>query len=121
MAGNYHKNFPKKIAFSTEQNYTKNLLGNSTYNQEMQFTKKIILFLTIYLFTITAHTAPPIKYKTNFLTTYQTELNEIENYLQNIKYLSANFLQKSPDGNVVEGKFYLARPGKMRIEYNGTS
>jgi len=44
-------------------------------------------------------------------------LKKIETYLNNIKYLSSNFIQESPDGSVVEGLFYLSRPGKMRVEY----
>ena len=47
----------------------------------------------------------------------KTYLKKIENYLNNIKYLSANFIQESPDGSLVEGLFYLSRPGKMRVEY----
>jgi outer membrane lipoprotein-sorting protein len=48
---------------------------------------------------------------------YKSELDQIENYLNNIKNLSANFIQKSSEGAVFQGKFYLSRPGKMRIEY----
>lgn len=47
---------------------------------------------------------------------YKKDLQKIENYLNNIKNLSANFVQKSESG-YVKGKFYLARPGKMRVEY----
>jgi outer membrane lipoprotein-sorting protein len=52
---------------------------------------------------------------------HSADLAEIESYLNNIRNLSANFIQES-DGNLVEGKFYLARnpesAGKMRIEYS---
>jgi outer membrane lipoprotein-sorting protein len=47
---------------------------------------------------------------------YSEDLKEIENYLNSITNLSANFVQEV-NGEVVEGKFYLSRPGKMRIEY----
>jgi len=49
---------------------------------------------------------------------YSTELNEIESYLNNIKTLTAKFVQQTSEGSVIEGKFYLSRPGKMRIEYS---
>jgi outer membrane lipoprotein-sorting protein len=52
----------------------------------------------------------------NILEKYSPELSEIEIYLNNIKNLSARFIQET-DGSKVEGKFYLSRPGKMRIEY----
>lgn len=44
------------------------------------------------------------------------DLQQIETYLNGIKNLSAKFIQES-SGSVVEGKFFLSRPGKMRIEY----
>lgn len=48
---------------------------------------------------------------------YGADLAQIELYLNNIKNLSAKFIQETSGGNVAEGKFYLSRPGKMRIEY----
>jgi outer membrane lipoprotein-sorting protein len=48
---------------------------------------------------------------------YSTELNEIESYLNNIKTLTAKFIQQTSEGSVIDGKFYLSRPGKMRVEY----
>ena len=52
------------------------------------------------------------------LAASKNDLARIENYLQNIKYLSAKFTQESSDGSIATGKFYLSRPGKMRIEYD---
>ncbi len=52
---------------------------------------------------------------------YKDDINKIENYFNNIKYLSSIFLQESSDGSVTYGKFYLSRPGKMRIEYQEPS
>lgn len=58
--------------------------------------------------------------KTDFLNQYKIELNQIENFLNNIENLSSDFIQNS-NGNEVAGKFYLSRnnqsSGKMRIEY----
>ncbi len=48
---------------------------------------------------------------------HRVELEQIENYLNSIKNLSAKFTQETSDGNFVEGKFFLSRPGKMRVEY----
>jgi outer membrane lipoprotein-sorting protein len=48
---------------------------------------------------------------------YESDLSQIELYLNNIKNLSAKFVQETSDGNIAEGKFFLSRPGKMRIEY----
>lgn len=54
----------------------------------------------------------------NFLKLYPKELSQVESYLNNITNLSSQFIQESSDGNLVEGNFFLLRPGKMRIEYN---
>jgi len=48
---------------------------------------------------------------------YKSDLTLIESYLNNIQNLSAKFIQETSDGQVSEGKFFLSRPGKMRIEY----
>lgn len=54
------------------------------------------------------------------LNAFKEDLLKVENYLNNIKNLSADFTQEI-DKNKAEGKFYLSRDqkssGKMRIEY----
>lgn len=59
--------------------------------------------------------------KTNFLEVYADDLKQIELYLNGIKNLSSKFAQESSDGSAVEGKFFLSRPGKMRIDYGAQS
>lgn len=54
--------------------------------------------------------------KTDFLKEYSKELSQVETYLNNISNLSAKFVQETSK-NTLEGKFFLSRPGKMRIEY----
>jgi hypothetical protein len=56
--------------------------------------------------------------KQDLAESYKSDLQQVENYLNNIKNLSAKFVQESAEGNLVEGKFLLSRPGKMRIEYS---
>ena len=56
--------------------------------------------------------------KQDLAENYKSDLQQVENYLNNIKNLSAKFIQESAEGNLVEGKFLLSRPGKMRIEYS---
>jgi outer membrane lipoprotein-sorting protein len=57
------------------------------------------------------------KKQQNFSKEYRFELQQIESYLNNIKNLSAEFIQESSGGNLLKGRFFLSRPGKMRIEY----
>jgi outer membrane lipoprotein-sorting protein len=51
---------------------------------------------------------------------YQSDLSQIEKYLNNITHFSADFIQEL-DNEKIKGKFFLSRnnkkSGKMRIEY----
>lgn len=49
------------------------------------------------------------------------DLTRIENYLNGLTTVSARILQAGPDGSVAEGDFYLARPGRLRIQYDPPS
>ena len=48
----------------------------------------------------------------------QADVGRAEQYLNAITTLQAKFLQIGPRGEIAEGVFYLARPGKLRFEYN---
>jgi outer membrane lipoprotein-sorting protein len=50
--------------------------------------------------------------------TDKKEIARVEAYLGAIQTVSAKFSQVSPDGGVSNGKFYLQRPGKLRMEYD---
>lgn len=47
----------------------------------------------------------------------QADLRKIENYLNNLKTLKADFVQMSSNGATAEGKVYIAKPSKIRMEY----
>lgn len=47
-----------------------------------------------------------------------TDINQIENYLNTIKTLQASFVQTASNGNTAEGKIYIAKPNKIRMEYD---
>jgi len=57
----------------------------------------------------------------SFNSKEKSEINRIEVYLNGIKYLRADFLQVSSNGNMATGKLYMARPGKIRFEYDPPS
>jgi outer membrane lipoprotein-sorting protein len=48
----------------------------------------------------------------------RADIARIENYLNDIRTLSARFMQVSDSGGTAEGKLYLSRPGKLRLEYD---
>jgi outer membrane lipoprotein-sorting protein len=44
-------------------------------------------------------------------------LERIERYLNGVRTFQARFIQVSDNGGIAEGRIYMQRPGKMRIEY----
>ncbi|MBM3514513.1 MAG: outer membrane lipoprotein carrier protein LolA, partial [Alphaproteobacteria bacterium] len=50
--------------------------------------------------------------------TEKAAVTRAEGYLNQLGNLEARFLQVNPDGGVVEGDLFVARPGKMRIQYD---
>ena len=46
------------------------------------------------------------------------DIKKVENYLNNIKTMEARFVQTASNGNTSEGKIYIAKPNKIRMEYN---
>ncbi|MFT5703928.1 MAG: outer membrane lipoprotein-sorting protein [Rickettsiales bacterium] len=47
----------------------------------------------------------------------KSDLTQIEKYLNGIKFLKSDFIQRTSNGALSKGKFFLSRPGKMRVEY----
>ena len=45
------------------------------------------------------------------------DIKQIENYLNNMQSLQADFMQTASNGNTSEGKLYIAKPNKIRMEY----
>lgn len=46
------------------------------------------------------------------------DLGRIEDYFNAITTLQARFLQLSPNGRTAEGNLFIARPGRLRFEYD---
>ena len=73
--------------------------------------------LAIFLFCISLNQSLAQTHQ-DFLNRNKSDLTQIENYLNNIKFLNASFIQESSTGEISKGKFLLSRPGKMRVEYD---
>lgn len=46
------------------------------------------------------------------------EITQAESYFATLKTAKARFVQTAPDGTQSRGNFYLARPGRLRFEYD---
>jgi outer membrane lipoprotein-sorting protein len=47
----------------------------------------------------------------------RADLTRIESYLNSFQTVEAQFVQRSSNGETAQGDLYLARPGRLRIEY----
>jgi outer membrane lipoprotein-sorting protein len=55
------------------------------------------------------------------LASNSKSVDKVENYLNSIKTLRANFIQIASNGEKVEGRIYIEKPNKIRMEYNSPS
>lgn len=46
---------------------------------------------------------------------------KIANHFASVKTMMGEFVQLSPDGNQIAGKFFISRPGKLRFNYENPS
>ena len=46
------------------------------------------------------------------------DLKKIEDYLNSVKTMEARFVQNASNGNVSEGKLWIEKPNKIRMEYD---
>lgn len=51
----------------------------------------------------------------------EEDVKKVEDYLNSIKTLSADFVQIASNGEKVEGHLYVEKPNKIRMEYNAPS
>ncbi len=79
--------------------------------------KYLILILNIVVFGL-FNSSFAKENNINYYKKYQNEINIVEQYLNNVKNISAKFSQISSSGAISKGNFYLSRPGKLRIDYD---
>ncbi|MBO5285214.1 MAG: outer-membrane lipoprotein carrier protein LolA [Alphaproteobacteria bacterium] len=73
--------------------------------------KQIAKILAVFLlFSTSAHAAAT-----------KEDIQKVENYLNSIQTLSADFVQIASNGEKVEGRLYIKKPNKIRMEYNAPS
>ena len=83
-------------------------------NSLLQLTRRAFLGVAFAVVAaLPAAAAEPLKLSPE----QQTAVNAISDYLNSFKTLQGEFTQISPKGNMSQGVFYIAKPGKMRFEY----
>ena len=53
--------------------------------------------------------------------THAGDIAQVEDYLNDLSTLKADFVQINPDGGTVTGELYYQRPDKMRLDYDPPS
>ncbi len=51
----------------------------------------------------------------------QEDVKKVESYLNSIKTMRADFVQIASNGEKIEGRLYIEKPNKIRMEYNKPS
>jgi outer membrane lipoprotein-sorting protein len=61
------------------------------------------------------------RYPGTFNEAETAELDKLSTYLNGIHTLKSNFVQLGPQGELAQGEFDLAKPGRLRFSYNPPS
>lgn len=67
-----------------------------------------------FLFTLIL---PAAAQTTNSFST-MPEVKQVEDYLNTLTTLKARFVQTAPNGNQLQGDFWMKRPGRLRFQYD---
>jgi outer membrane lipoprotein-sorting protein len=80
--------------------------------------RKLFLFLLLCLVTVAANAATPTAKPAKLSPADKADVERIEKYLNELKSVSANFLQVNDGGEFRHGTIAIQRPGKMRVNYD---
>lgn len=80
----------------------------------------LALFLCLFA-VLPAHAEAPVVYPAHLSARGRADIRRIETYLNNLKSISADFMQIDDEGNITRGTVAIQRPGKMRVTYNPPS
>ncbi|HKD47305.1 MAG TPA: outer-membrane lipoprotein carrier protein LolA [Rhizomicrobium sp.] len=81
--------------------------------------RSAIFALFVLAFSMPA--AQAARYPGTYNETEGAELDKLTSYLNAIHTLKSNFVQLGPEGDLAQGEFDLAKPGRLRFAYNPPS
>jgi outer membrane lipoprotein-sorting protein len=91
-------------------------------NQDLNPIMRLIAILAILaVTTLTGAADPGTHYPGTYTEKEAADLDRISAYLNSIRTLKSNFVQLGPEGDLAQGEFDLAKPGKLRFSYNPPS
>jgi outer membrane lipoprotein-sorting protein len=77
--------------------------------------------LAVLVLAVAVPGAHAARYPGTYTETEAAELDKLSAYLNGIHTLKSNFVQLSPEGQLAQGEFDLAKPGRLRFSYNPPS
>lgn len=75
----------------------------------------------VIVFAVLVPSAHAARYPGTYTETEAAELDKVSAYLNGIHTLKSNFVQIGPEGQLAQGEFELAKPGRLRFSYNPPS
>ena len=81
----------------------------------------VLLALVALVPSVFVPSAWAARYPGTFNDTETAELDKLSAYLNGIHTLKSNFVQLGPQGELAQGEFDLAKPGRLRFSYNPPS
>jgi outer membrane lipoprotein-sorting protein len=78
--------------------------------------RTVILCLGMLATTVCVARADPVGHEV-FNAAQRADLARVSTYLNSIRTMTGGFTQIDPNGDVDQGTFAMAKPGKMRFEY----
>ena len=71
----------------------------------------------LFVLTLSMPAAQAARYPGTYNETEGAELDKLSSYLNAIHTLKSNFVQLGPEGDLAQGEFDLAKPGRLRFAY----
>jgi outer membrane lipoprotein-sorting protein len=93
-------------------------VGHQNLNPIMRL---IAILAVLAAATLAGAAAPRAHFPGTYTEQEAAELDKVSAYLNSIRTLKSNFVQLGPEGDLVQGEFDLAKPGRLRFAYNPPS
>ncbi len=94
------------------------MCGRTVLPQGFRRALTVLALAMLTAFTVVAANGPAAA---NLNAEQKEVLGKINDYFNSIRTMQGDFVQFAPNGSRTEGTFHLARPGKVRFEYDKPS
>ena len=93
-------------------------IGHQDLNPIM---RRLAILAAFAAATFTGAASPGTHFPGTYTEKQAADLDKVSAYLNSIRTLKSNFVQLGPQGDLAQGEFDLAKPGRLRFSYNPPS